>query len=404
MKIVQINSVCGVTGTGRIVADLYDSTVGAGHECLIAYGEHKYHNQPGTREHVEIGTMNDCRWHALMTRFFDAQGLCSKQATKKLLEVLKEFQPDVIHLHNLHGYYINIEMLFAFLKESRIPTIWTLHDCWALTGHCVHFLEAGCEKWKTECHSCPLKKQYPGCVGFDRSKRNYRIKMEAFTGVENMTLVVPSHWLESHVKNSFLKEYPVKVVYNGIDLGVFQPTPSDFRTRYHLEEKFLVLGVANIWVERKGLSTFYEIADALGQEYQVVLVGLSREQIEELPENIIGFPRTDTPAQLAEFYTAADVFVHPGREETFGLTVAESIACNTWPIVYAGTACEEVVKQSCGTVVQGETRALIDAIQECRENGLPTDIRKTASCFSKTVFADNMLQIYNETVISGIRR
>lgn len=396
MKILQINSVCGVTGTGRIVAELYEAAVERGHECVIAYGEHKYHNDPGDMRTIEIGNMRDCNLHAAYTRIWDAQGFGSRRATEEFLRKVEEYGPDVVHLHNLHGYYLNIELLFRYLKQKKIKVVWTLHDCWSFTGHCVHFLEAGCDKWKTECGHCPLTRQYPASLFVDRSAQNYRKKKELFTGIEDMTLLVPSHWLESRVRESFLRDYPVRVVYNGIDLDVYHPTVGDFREKYHLKDKFVILGVANVWIERKGMTTFLQLAKDLGEAYKIVMVGLSREQIETLPENVLGLPRTDTPAELAEIYTAADVFLNPGREETFGLTVAEAMACGTWPIVYEGTACAEVVEQGTGQIVTGGLPELEQAIRERREQGLPEGIETAAKIFSKERFGQEVIAAYEE--------
>lgn len=394
MKILQINSVCGVTATGRIVTDLYEAAVNRGHECVIAYGEHKFHNNPGSMKALEIGTMRDCRQHAVLTRLFDMQGFASRKATRQFLKRVEEYQPDVIHLHNLHGYYINIELLFHYIKKKKIKVVWTLHDCWPFTGHCVHFLEAGCDKWKTGCHHCPLTGQYPTSLFLDCSKHNYHEKKALFTGVEDMTLLVPSNWLQEKIKHSFLQDYPVKVVYNGIDLDIFHPSPSDFRIRYDLEDRFIVLGVANIWEERKGLGTFLQLAKSLGEEYCVVLVGLSQEQIGALPAGILGFPGTDMARELAEIYSAADVFVNPGREETFGLTVAEAMACGTWPVVYADTACAEVVEQGAGQIVTGGIKELEQAIRDCREKGIPEHIERKASYFSKKRFGEEIIAVY----------
>lgn len=396
MKILQINSVCGVTGTGHIVADLYEAAMERGHECAVAYGEHKFHNDPGDMRTIEIGTMRDCNLHAVYTRIWDAQGFGSRHATAEFLKKVDDYRPDVVHLHNLHGYYLNIELLFRYLKQKKIKVVWTLHDCWSFTGHCVHFLEAGCDKWKVECGHCPLMRQYPASLLIDRSTQNYRRKKELFTGIEDMTLLVPSRWLESRVQESFLQDYPTRVVYNGINLDIYHPTVGSFRTKYHLEDKFIVLGVANVWIERKGLATFLRLAKDLGENYQVVLVGLDKEQIAALPENILGLPRTDSAAELAEIYTAADVFLNPGREETFGLTVAEAMACGTWPIVYADTACVEVVERGTGQVVTGGLRELEQAIRDCRERGLPGDIEAAAGFFSKERFGQEVIAIYEE--------
>lgn len=398
MKILQINSVCGVTGTGRIVTDLYDTAVNNGHDCVIAYGEHKFHNDPGNRKAIEIGTMRDCRMHAVATRLWDAQGFASRHATEEFLKKVEEYQPDVVHLHNLHGYYMNLELLFRYLKQRKCKVVWTLHDCWPFTGHCVYFQGADCDKWKTECHDCPLTRQYPGSLFVDRSRQNYRKKQELFTGLEDMTLLVPSYWLERQVRESFLREYPIRVVYNGIALETYHPTESDFRKKYGLENKFVVLGVANVWEERKGLSTFLRLAEKLNADYKIVLVGLSKEQIEMLPVNILGLPRTDTPTELAQIYTAADVLVNPGREETFGLNVAEAMACGTWPIVYADTACAEVVEQGTGQIVVGDLPEMEAAIRKCREQGVPQGIEAAAACFSRDRFGREVIAIYEEKV------
>lgn len=394
MRILQINSVCGVTGTGHIVADLYEAAVDRGHECRIAYGEHKYNNRSGDMQVMEIGTLQDCRTHALLTRLWDRQGFGSYRATKQFLKKVEEYRPDVIHLHNLHGYYIHVGLLFSYLKKRKVRVVWTLHDCWAFTGHCVHFLEAGCEKWQEQCGNCPLTRQYPASLWYDGSAWNYKRKKELFTGIEDMTLLVPSKWLEEKVRRSFLHDYPIEVVYNGIDLDKFHPIPSDFREKYSLQKEFVVLGVANVWTERKGLATFLELSKKLGSGYRIVLVGLSQGQLEQLPGEIIGLPRTDTVEELAAIYTAADVFVNPGREETFGLTVAEAAACGTLPIVYAGTACAEVAEQSIGRIVTGGTEALAAAIRSCREEGLPAETASYAQCFSRELFGRRVMEIY----------
>lgn len=228
MKILQINSVCGVTGTGRIVTDLYDTAVSGGHDCMIAYGEHKFHNDPGQeddRNRINARLQDACDGNKTLGR----SGICFPSCNNRIPEKVEEYHPDVVHLHNLHGYYINIELLFRYLKQKKIKVVWTLHDCWPFTGHCVHFQQAGCNKWKEKCHHCPLTRQYPASMGIDRSRQNYLRKKEAFTGIEDMTLLVPSYWLAERVKESFLKDYPVRVIYNGIDLDIYRPTPSDFR-------------------------------------------------------------------------------------------------------------------------------------------------------------------------------
>ena len=242
MKVLLINSVCGIRSTGRICTDLAEVLEANGHECKIAYGREtvpeKYHKYA-----VRIGSNVSVKVDAVKTRLFDNAGFNSVSATKKFIKWVKEYDPDVIHLHNLHGYYINIEILFEYLRNCGKKVIWTLHDCWAFTGHCSHFVTANCEKWKKQCYSCPKRKAYPSSLFLDCSKRNYGKKKNLFTSLENMTIITPSEWLANLVKQSFLAKYNVQVINNGIDLDVFIPRGSNFREKYNLENKKIVLGI-----------------------------------------------------------------------------------------------------------------------------------------------------------------
>ena len=305
MKVLLINSVCGIGSTGKICAAIARQYEKEGHEVKIAYGRDASVPQEYRRYAVRIGSDMDVKLHALRNRLLDDHGFASKRATEEFVRWADEFDPDLVWLHNIHGYYINVQMLFDWLKRRpQMSKKWTLHDCWA------------------------------------------------FTGVENMTLIVPSQWLADLVKKSFLKEYPVQVRYNSIDTNVFQPTPGDFREKYGLTGKKIILGVAGVWTDRKGLGDFMELARRLDEDQVIVLVGLTPKQIRKLPDNIIGITRTNNGFELAQIYTAAEVFVNPSREETFGMTTVEAISCGTHAIVYEGTACEEIVKQYGGVAVR----------------------------------------------------
>lgn len=333
MKILMINVTCGSGSTGRICTDLAQELEKNGHEVKIAYGRDAV-PEKFKKYAIRIGTDFDLYMHVLRARLFDSMGLGSTSATRKFLKWVDEYDPDVIHLHNIHGYYINIEVLFKYLKTYGKKIIWTLHDCWAFTGHCSYFDYAGCDKWKKECHNCTQKKEYPSCIGLDRSKQNYRLKRKLFTGIKNMTLVTPSQWLCDLLKESYLKHYPVKVIHNGVDTTVFKPTQSNVKEKYHCEGKSIVLGVAAIWDRRKGLSSFIRLAKILDNKYQIILVGLSKEQIQKLPDNIIGIERTNSVQELVELYSAADVFVNPTLEDNYPTTNIEAIACGTPVISY----------------------------------------------------------------------
>lgn len=349
MKILQINSVCGVGSTGRIATDLYKVLKEQGHQCKIAYGRG---TAPEGIDSIKIGSNLDNYTHVFKTRVFDKHGFGSVNATKKFIEEVKEYDPDIIHLHNIHGYYINIEILFNYLKEANKPVVWTLHDCWAFTGHCAYFDYVGCDKWKNGCSKCPQKQGYPTSNILDNSKFNYEKKKELFTSVKNMTIVTPSKWLANLVKKSFLDKYPVEVINNGIDLNIFKPTESNFREKYNLQEKFIILGVASVWEERKGLKYFVELSEKLSDDYKIVIVGVNEKQIKELPSNILTIMRTNNANELAQIYTTADIFVNPTLEDNFPTTNLEALACGTPVITFNTGGSKECINKNTGVVVE----------------------------------------------------
>lgn len=366
VKYLFINTMAGVRSTGRIAADQCRALAKQGHTCVLAYGR-IFGGEEETCRDIQtmyFGSHMGVRLHALRSRFLDDVGAGSKAATRRLLRWVREFDPDVIWLHNLHGYYINLELLFGYLRTCGKEIHWTLHDCWAFTGHCVHFDYVGCERWKTGCHHCPEKKTYPSSILRDNSEKNFIWKKNLFTGIPNLNLRVPSNWLKERVEQSFLGEYPVEVVYNTVNREVFRPTPGPFRSKYHLEKKYVVLGVANMWYDRKGLNDFYALSELLEEPYQIVLVGLTEAQIQKLPSKILGLTRTESVEELAQIYSAADVFVNPSYEETFGMTALEASCCCTPTIVYRGTACEEIARQFGGTVVDKGPEHLLEAIRK----------------------------------------
>lgn len=368
MKVLMINSVCGIRSTGRICTDLAEQLQAEGHGCRIAYGRETVPPQYQAYS-LRIGNEWGVRVHGLQARFFDCAGFGSKAATRRLVEQIKVYDPDIIHLHNLHGYYLDVETLFRYLKESNKPVVWTLHDCWSFTGHCPHFTVARCTKWKTGCYECPERGRYPASVWLDRSRRNFTRKKQAFTGVADLTLVTPSQWLAELTRESFLKEYPVEVIRNGIDVDVFKPTPGNIRERYHLEGKKIVLGVASAWDDRKGLGDLVKLAELLGEAYAVVVVGVTPRQKAALPEEVLVVTRTESPQELAEFYTAADVFVNPTYEDNYPTVNLEAQACGTPVITYRTGGSVESVPDDC-IVPCGDIEALAERIRkgtyECR--------------------------------------
>ena len=358
----MINVVCGIRSTGRICTDLAEMLEQKGHKVKIAYGRESVPPQY-QKYAVRIGNDIDCKMHGIATRVFDRHGFASKNSTKKFLAWAEKYNPDVLHLHNLHGYYIDIEMLFDWIKSRpNMKVIWTLHDCWAFTGHCSYFSYAKCNKWKRRCKNCPQKRDYPASYFIDNSENNFIRKRNAFTGVKNMTIVTPSKWLAGLVKQSFLKEYPVKVIHNGIDTDIFKPTSSNFRKKYHLENKKIILGVASTWDRRKGFDDFIKLAEMLDDSYRIVLVGLSAKQMEIIPNNIIGIMRTNNTKELAAIYTAADVFLNLTHEDNYPTVNLEAQACGTPCITYnTGGSVESVSKDS--VISQGDIKKIIEFLE-----------------------------------------
>lgn len=402
MKVLQINSVCGKGSTGRIVLDIHNELIRQGHQSFVAYGRGP---ALGCDEAIRIGSKYDVYLHVLRTRVFDEHGLGSRSVTVKFIKKIGEIKPDILHLHNIHGYYINVEVLFNYIKEKNIPTVWTLHDCWAFTGHCAHFDYVGCYRWKERCFSCPQKGTYPASVVLDRSSVNWRRKKELFTGLKNMTLVTPSQWLADLVKQSFLKEYPVIVIPNGIDTNVFKPTPGDFRKRYSIDGKFVILGVANVWGERKGLKYFLELSNMLQEDEVIVLVGLDEKQKRDLPKNIIGISRTNSTEELAEIYTTADVFINPTLEDNYPTVNLEAQACGTFVItVDSGGSKETIISESVtGCTIQKGDRlnTILTKLSEIkkRSNAKIGEIEaRRAACISKSEMVRKYLTLYKNLV------
>lgn len=383
MRVLQLNSVCGVGSTGRIAVDLYDVLESRGHECMIAYGRN---TAPERVRTIKVGDRTSQFFHLAATRMMDNHGFMSDRATQVLIRQIEDYDPDVIHLHNIHGYYLHVGMLFEYLKKAGKPVVWTLHDCWPFTGHCAYFDYVECQNWKSGCYECPQKDTYPVSKVMDNSTVNYIRKKSAFSGLDDLTIVTPSHWLANLVKESFLSSYPVKVIPNGIDLDTFRPVGSGFKKVHGLEGKVMILGVANIWERRKGLSDLVELSNRLKEDEVIVIVGVTEEQKKNLPESIIGITRTDSVADLVKIYSAADVFVNPTYEDNFPTTNLEALACGTPVITYDTGGSPESLDRTSGIVVpKGDMDALQRAVEVSRNDGFSGEAcRQRAQMFDKT--------------------
>lgn len=366
--LLQINIVVNYGSTGRIIEELSQTANQNGWKSYIAYGRKK---RPCKSELIRIGTFWDVIMHGLQTRLYDSHGMGSRRATSKFIDQIEKIKPDIVHLHNLHGYYVNIEILFKYLALKSIPVVWTFHDCWPMTGHCVYFDSVNCDNWKKECCNCPQKNEYPASYGTDRSKYNYWLKKGLFTSLTNLTIVPVSDWLGKLVSQSYFAKYTSSVINNGINTEIFRPThDSSTVTRYALHNKFIILGIASTWSHRKGLKDFIKLSKKLDSYFQIVLVGLNPFQRLLLPSNITGIARTGNIEELVALYSIADVFVNPSAEETFGLTTVEALACGTPVIVFNTTAHPGLLNPETGLIVEkGDIQGLLDALQIIKIKG-----------------------------------
>ena len=385
MKIVQINTVCGTGSTGKITVALYELSKHYNYEPLIAYG------RGDSPEHIngfKIGNKIDFYEHVLTNFFQGKSGFGSKRVTEKFLQWLDTVQPDILHLHNLHGFYINIEMLFDYIKRHNISVLWTFHDCWPITGQCAYFDYANCSKWKTGCYKCPIyRTSYPYSLFKDNSKENYILKKEIFNNIENMIIVTPSNWLTNIVKESFLGKYPVKTIYNGIDLNTFKPMCQT------ATQPKILLGVANVWTPQKGFSYFFKLAGMMDDSFQLVLIGVSKKQQKMLekkyPNKIIGITRTNNQEELVLWYSKAYAFINPTLEDNFPTTNIEALACGTPVITFNTGGSPESINSSCGIVVEkGNVQQLKEAILSLENN---TEIT-SHSCFHQALNFDKNIK------------
>lgn len=393
MKILFINTVYGRGSTGRIVKELGEAVEKNGGEYKVIYGRGKTDDPHAIRFTNEFEILA----HALKSRIFDRAGFYSTYSTKRMIKYIKKYNPDIIHLHNLHGYYLNIEILFNYLKtEYKGKVVWTLHDCWAFTGHCVHYTQANCLKWIDGCNECCQKKEYPKSNFFDRSRQNYKAKKELFTGIDKMTIVTVSKWLESQVSRSFLKDYSIKPIYNGVDYNKFHYVKNDVKKELGIDDKKMILLVSDGWNEQKGYYKVIELAKQAPKEWQFVMIGVSSKEIAELPNNITGIERVWNQEKLNEFYSAADVFYNPSIEETFGLVTAEAMACGTPVVVMNSTASPEMVTSShFGSVLEVDA-SIEETISILSENIEKKKNKENEKFFSIENFCKNYIKVYLE--------
>ena len=407
MRVAHIN-VTATLSTGVIAADISRVLMDRGHKALVAFARGYY---PVGVPWLRIGNHAEWAWHLLWARAADRAGFAGRWGTRKLVRKLSAYRPDIVHLHNLHGYYLHMPTLFRWLERTGVPVVWTLHDCWAYTGHCAYYTMAagdasraegrthrrattrGCDRYKRGCGHCPQKRAYPRSVGLDQSARNWHEKRALENKLRRLWLVTPSQWLAGEVQKSFLRDFPVHVIPNGIDLTAFRPCEDleylkDVVLKHRLEElegRRVLLSVASVWDARKGLEDFYELSKLLSDEYRILLVGLTDWQREWLPQNIIGIGRTETLRELCALYTAADLYISLSHEETMGMTLLEAMACGTQVLCYNVTALPESVTDQVGWAApMGDMAAVAEAVKRlCDAPKAAAACRRHAETYDK---------------------
>jgi putative colanic acid biosynthesis glycosyltransferase len=400
LKILQINTTVNSGSTGRIAEDIGNLLLSRGHISYIAYSRS---NRPSTSRLIKIGNNLDIILHGIKTILFDRHGFASLKATGELINKTEQISPDLIHLHNIHGYYLNIKVLFDYLKKRNMPVVWTLHDCWPFTGHCSFFDSVNCMKWQTACFDCPNTHGYPESWFLDNSRKNFIQKKDLFNGLGKMTLIAPSKWLANHLSNSFLKKYQVKIIHNGVNLDKFKPVDREIaRKKYDFKGKRIVLGVANLWDRRKGFKDFIMLRSMLKPEFEIVLVGLSARLMKSLPSGITGIARTESIDDLASIYSSADVFVNPTYVDNFPAVNLEALACGTPIVTYNTGGSPEACDEETGLVVErGSVLQLTKAIESIIDgigNNFSLKCRDRAvRLYDKNQQFNDYLKVYQET-------
>lgn len=397
MRVVQINATCGVGSTGKICVGIS--------QLLSENNIENYIICSGRSNGYELGiSCSDDKYiklQALKSKVMGNYGFNSVSATRRMISELERIKPDIVNLHNIHGHDCNLEMLFTYFKEKKIKLLWTFHDCWAFTGYCTYFDLVKCNKWQTGCSHCVQKREYSWL--FDKSSKLFERKKKLFEGLD-LTIITPSQWLADLVKQSFLKEYPVTVINNGIDLDIFRPAHSDFRQKYNIENKKIILGVSFVWDARKSPDVFIDLAGRLPDDYRIVLVGTNDKIDKQFPDNIVSIHRTQNQQELAEIYSAADVFVNPTREDNYPTVNMESLACGTPVLTFRTGGSPEMLDETCGSVVECDDVEALEKeiIRICTDKPYSEEgCLKKAREFDKNERYKEYLELYERVIATG---
>ena len=390
--ILQINITANWGSTGKIAESIGLAAIKRGWESYIAYGRIA---NPSVSKLIKVGGKLNTYLHYAGNRLLDLEGRCSSLATKRLIKEIARIKPDVVQLHNIHDHFLNYRLLFEYLNQADIKVVWTFHDCWAMTGHCMHFVTKNCDRWKTGCHDCLMKGEYPKSL-IDRSRKNWELKKSLFAGCKNLSVVACSDWIADFARESFLKDKRILTIYNGVDLSIFKPQSKTESKR------FKIIAVSSPWYPAKGELDIYKLRSILSDEdFEIIMVGLSANQIKKLPAGIRGIQRTQSVNELAKLYSDSDVLINPTYADTFPTVNLEAMACGTPVITYRTGGSPEAVDEKTGIVVeQGDIDSLADAIRKMKEHPLSSaDCRKRAEeHFDKDKCFEKYIELYVELV------
>lgn len=385
--LLQLNVTSNWGSTGKIAEAIGQTAQKHGWQSYVAFGRMSNHSN---NDCIKVGNKFDVYEHYAEYRILDNQGLASRHATKLLIKEIEQISPDVVQLHNIHDHWLNYELLFNYLNSTDIKVVWTFHDCWAFTGHCYHFVESNCFKWKNGCFACPQKGKF-----LDRSKRNWLLKKDLFTSNRNLTLVPVSEWMGDFVKQSFLKDKRIRVIHNGIDINTFKVIHGTSKC----DDKFHIIAVSNVWLPYKGIFDIFKLRELLSDEYEITMVGLSSDQIKTLPNGIHGITRTQNVQQLVELYNEADVLINPTYADTFPTVNLEALACGTPVITYKTGGSPEAIDEKTGVVVeQGNVTALANAIMQMKDKPLSAEAcrKRAVEYFDKDKCFEKYVELYEE--------
>lgn len=393
-KLLQITITCNQGSTGKIAEQIGLLMKKKGWEVYLCHGA-RFVNESQLKTY-QIQNVFEEYFHALKSMMFDADGLGSVYATKRLVEYIKQVNPDIIQIHNLHGYYLNFKLLFEYLNSTNIPIVMTLHDCWNMTGHCTHFVTANCDKWKIGCGDCPQIHSVPKSLFIDRSKRNFELKKQYIAYNKNVHFVCVSEWIEGILKQSMYKDHPIHLIKNGVDINTYRPSVAK------KNDKFRILGVSNPWSKEKGLYDFFKMREILPiDQYQITLVGLNERQITSLPEGIQGILRTNNQQELVDLYSQSNVFVNPTYADTYPTTNLEALACGTPVVTYCTGGSPESITSEVGVVVEvGDVVGMASVLSKMKDAPLSSEACRNhaETNFDKEKSFEKYLNLYNDLV------